>query len=293
MNQNMTLKEIPPIIGILISIAGGLAWLIYWTGRVYKEAYFGQFNIPYEMLGFDARYYVYGSWSTLMVSISGLFLTVNTAFGWLGWKQWSISASFWLFTISSVLLLSAAVLVLYSGGYLGLTPTSFQTDGSIAKMVLGSTDVILILMLIPSIVISALSFHIQCKVFAIIGTKICDIYKSSANEAIGITTLWIFIGLLSAWIMLGISAQVMGRYHGQKAIAEGKMGVRAAKAFDKWWLFVVRTEDGRNFLYDSKEKKACYVKDDQIAELRDFSFLALKAKEDRTKLGHEEKGAVK
>jgi hypothetical protein len=74
--------------------------------------------------------------------------------------------------------------------------------------------------------------------------------------------------IFGSWIYLGAIGYFVGRYHGQTAIAEGKMGLRWVKLEnepnDKEWMLVVRTADERNFLFNRDKNITRYVSDEQI-----------------------------
>ena len=75
--ENHPVGALSRSIGVGLSVLGGSAWLVYWAGRTYKEAYFNQFNIPYEALAFDASYYLDGSWSSIAVTASISLIIAN------------------------------------------------------------------------------------------------------------------------------------------------------------------------------------------------------------------------
>jgi hypothetical protein len=59
---------------------------------------------------------------------------------------------------------------------------------------------------------------------------------------------------------------VIGVYHGQTAIWQGKMGTRWVKYDDAWWVFAVRADAQRNFIFDRVRRQTKAVTDVQIEE---------------------------
>ena len=99
-------------IALLISIFTFLAWLLYWTGRFYKEWYFGAFGINYELFNssFDYSYYVFGSWATVFIAISigSMLCNIFLAFYIGNNLNWKI--------ISIIIMLYAILLIFFFSG---------------------------------------------------------------------------------------------------------------------------------------------------------------------------------
>jgi hypothetical protein len=76
---------------------------------------------------------------------------------------------------------------------------------------------------------------------------------------------WLAIFLLS-WAYLTGMGYMLGRSHGKTAIWEGKMGTRWVKHNGSWWVFVVRANGERNFIFDRVKHQTKAIKDGEIEE---------------------------
>jgi hypothetical protein len=76
---------------------------------------------------------------------------------------------------------------------------------------------------------------------------------------------WITGSILS-WAYLAAVGYAVGNYHGQAAIWDGKMGTRWVKYDNSWWIFVVRPNVDRDFIYDRAGGRVMVVKYVDIAE---------------------------
>jgi hypothetical protein len=212
---------------VALATVGAVFGGAYMTGGWYKGAYFGAFNLPNELHGFSPLYYLHASWATIAVAIAGLLLagsillTLSVTRHWLGY----------LYTTSMLI----AMIVI-----IGFWPFRFNPTVSPIEQFLGSRDYCIIALAIFAF--APLLFpEWRAKTSSLVRAATIDYWKHPY-----------IIFLLCCIVALGYLAglaQVMGRYHGQAAIWEGKMNVRWAKAAGEWWIFVATTDDGRYILY--------------------------------------------
>lgn len=222
--------------------------LIFWTGRWYKEWYFNQFQVPYEILGFDYYYYVHGSWATIAVALSYFVFIVNFLL------TRKTSGRLWQ-TLSLILCLAPPILLLTC---LGLGHWFWHFDPlSIPYSFLGSPDV---LMISGGIIVTIILAYKRLIEKSITFQLFIDPFR---KNIIG-TLIIFFLGAGAYFMVVGY---LMGIYHGKAAIWEGKMGVKWAKAKGAWWILTVRTSDGRNFLFDRYNNKTIIVEDKVIEEI--------------------------
>jgi hypothetical protein len=237
------MEKIPVIIAIL-----GL--LFYWTGRWYKEWYFSRFSINFELLGFDTLYFLFGSWATVLVAILCLMIIFAVGLNFL------IKFS-WYWVIFSIVLLGGSMLILF------FWPFHFTPNGSFFQKLLGSKDLCLIAVgLVASIGIAILLYHRSQEISFFI-QNFTMFFKKYSLATVAIL-------FVCAFLYLGFVGYIMGNYHGQSAIWEGKMGLRWAQSKGSWWILVVRTQDGRNFLFDREQSTSKVVSDNEIEQVDDF-----------------------
>ena len=270
--ENHPVGALSRSMGAGLSVLGGSAWLVYWAGRRHKEAYFNQFNIPYEALAFDASYYLYGSWSSIAVTASILLIIANLVTEATSLLKRRPGTN-WLW-----IRLACAILLGFAAAAPFMTHLRFQPDvelslQNILSKVLASRDVVIMALLMPSVVLSVTALNARRKALIDLSNRVYAFYARSGDAARVLAVSLSVLMLLASWVAIGVAANVLGRYHGTMAIREGKMGVKEGRSFGKWWLVVVRTGDGRNFLYDRKCRTVRYVKDDQIQKLRNFQQL--------------------
>lgn len=82
----------------------------------------------------------------------------------------------------------------------------------------------------------------------------------------------ILISLIIIWVYLALVGYFLGKYHGQSAIWEGRMGIKWAKIEGQWWLLVLRTIDERNLVYDRIHMVSKFVPDDKITQIKNFTY---------------------
>jgi len=251
------LKNQLETLAVIVTSSG---WLLYWTGRFYRESYFSVFQISYEMLGFDSWYYIYSSWVTIVVAISCTFLILNfsisifAVFSSIKKKLILIMAM-----LGSFLLIMSAVTIIF-------TPITFSPFGSFVSKFICSKDIVIMCFILPSFSILAIQFYV-------LQEELFSFFHKTLNQFRPIVVLKIFYfsGIVSIiFLYLFSVAYLVGTFHASKAINEGKMGIKVALVNNKKWLYVVRTIDGRNFIYDRKLNIVKYVKDDEITELSPF-----------------------
>lgn len=227
-----------------VALTSALGWLVYWTGRWYKEWYFAQFHIPYEVLGFDTYYYFHGSWATMAVAILSLTILFTLAL------SLSLHVS-WPWMIFSLFIALAGVARLF-------TEIPFHPDHPFFRRIVGSKDLsIMALGFIALVVTIVASWR-----YVEAGHALTRIY-GFAREA-GLLS-WLAI-IIIFWAHLALCGYLMGVYHGQTAIWEGKMGTKWVKSAGEWWILAVRADAGRTFLFDRVKQRNKTVADNGIDE---------------------------
>ncbi len=231
------------------------SWLFYWTGRFYKESYFSRFQIPYEMLGFNTWYYIYSSWVTVIVALGVFFFILDL-----------IAIIIAVFTQSRIklqiilsIILFIAIIVIF------IFPVKFSPQ-SFHKTVLASKDVVIMISILPSLIILGLILKIITERIQTIIKQVIAWFPSTRDLKI-----LFLVGLFAiAFMFLALVANCVGTYHAISAIRDGKMSIKGLTIDNKQWLYVVRTEDGRNFIYNKEERVAKILKDEEITELMEF-----------------------
>jgi hypothetical protein len=227
----------------LVGLLGSFTWLFYWTGRWYKEWYFLQFGIPYEVLGFDRDYYLFGSWATVGTAASVLLLLAAPVL--VGWHR-----SWWPISWLSVPLLGAVIA-------LQVWHPEFHPEAPWWRRLLGSGELVTMaggLALLALLAVGLLS------------TQFRALLRNTLGKALaGPWYAWLIVLLLS-WGYLAGMGYVVGVYHGQTAIWQGRMGTRWVKYDDAWWVFAVRADAQRNFIFDRVRRQTKAVTDVQIEE---------------------------
>lgn len=233
-------------ITFFLGAVGSSAWLIYFTGRWYKEWYFSSFGINYEILNFDQLYYMFGSWATVLVTMLFLLTSFNVIMNISLSRNW-VGAG--LATI--LLTLSVAVMLIW--------PFRFDPNFSLPKKVLGSRDLCVmgigVLAAVQLIVLTVIREAELGRTWAAFASF------SSRRPILVFASLY-----MCASLSLLAAGYTMGNYHGHSAIWEGKMGLRWVRAKGDWRILVVRTTDGRNFLYDRANATSSVVADGDITE---------------------------
>jgi hypothetical protein len=255
-------------IGTIVSLVGLYTGLIYWTGRWYKEWYFAQFGIPYEILTFDLHYYLFGSWATILVALSFIIIAITIPLIISPERVINVLTKlnevkpFW--QVVAVLVIMVLLLSCLGIWFL-YVPIRFNPSSTFLGKLLRSKDILV------------MAFGGVCSIIATIrlvylNQKLLSIYKAFAIELRKHTLLIISASFIGVWVYLVCVGYLMGVYHGKAALYEGKMGSRWVRikdggAADQWWILVTRTNDGRIFLFDKKTNKVRLVKDDAIQEI--------------------------
>lgn len=227
-----------------VALAGALGWLIYWTGRWYKEWYFAQFQIPYEVLDFDTYYYFQGSWATVAVSILSLVILFNLAAAMVVRNSWP-----WM--VLSLLIALAAIVRLF-------IDVPFHPDQNFLHRIVGSKD-----LSIMTLGVTALGLIIIASWRLPEAARALERIQVFIRNA-GLLS-WVGI-IIVLWLHLALCGYLMGVYHGQAAIWEGKMGTKWVKSGGEWWILAVRADANRTFLFDRIQHRIKIVADDGIDE---------------------------
>ena len=225
---------------IIITSSGGV--LLYFTGRIYKDHYFGKFGFNSELLNMGFTYYVFASYVTLAVALAGVALLISLVLSVLAF---SISRQ----PIYLVLLVS---LTLIHGVLMPNNLITFSRK-PIWKRLFGSKDLTFILINI--------SFSIL----------ICFI----SNSLLEIRLMWQFsfqiiqenpftiviVGYLLAWPYLGFTAFWVGSYHADAEIRYGKMIAPKVNFQEQEWIYIVRDSSDKSFIYNTESGKFKIVLD--------------------------------
>lgn len=239
MNEDVVNK-----LGKGVALIGAFGWLFYWTGRWYKEWYFAQFQIPYEVLGFDYLYYIFGSWATIAVCLFSLTVIFN-----LGLSLRVRVSRVWVALSALVFLLSVASLVLH---------VPFHPCQSFFRQIVGSKDL--------SVMASGLVALGLTAAASLRYGEVRQTMNDLGRFLKEVRPLFWVATLIVLWASLALSGYLMGVYHGQAAIWEGKMGLRWVRSGGEWWILVVRTDEKRNFLFDRIKQITKTVADGDIEE---------------------------
>lgn len=231
----------------LLALLSSFTWLVYWTGRWYKEWYFKNFLINYASLDFDYFFYMHASWATIAVAISCLIIIAHFLMALVIKNNW-----YWKLYPAILCLLSLCIVTFW--------PFHFNSNGSFPEKLLGSNDLCLIVTGIAAAV--GIGFFIFSHINAI-----RPVYRSITAFVKNHIILSLLTVFAVSWVYLAIAGYFMGNYHGQSAIWEGKIGVNWVKAKEKWWIFVVRSNDGRNFLFDRENTLTIIVSDNEISQI--------------------------
>lgn len=249
-----------------------LIWVVlsslYWSfafdrlalevGGWYKAWYFREFSLPNELHGFSDGYYKHASWSTNLSALSGTLIAA------------SICLCLYIrgVRLRHVLVWFALIIILFPWGILSFWPFHFDPYGPAWQQFIGSRDYSLWAMAV--IVVIGASFYIvrewRHKTYPLFK----DLYSLLHKQAPQVFTLAIIGSLLFPFIAglyLYFMGYLMGKYHGYSAIWEGKMNVRWARVDERWWIFVARTDDELNILYDREGGKGRFFADSEIDEL--------------------------
>jgi hypothetical protein len=229
----------------LTALFGATTFLVYWTGRWYKQWYFNQFSIHYDELNLSTLYFLFGSWATILVAGSCLI------------PLFFVALSIYLMSPLDILL--AIILVVVAGFILSkYWPVLFEPD-QFWRSLFGSMDLCLALVgVVASILTTILFFERYTDLLPIL-SEINDFVQNYP-----FLTLVVFV--LVTWPYLGFVGYWMGNYHGYSAIWEGKMGHRWARVQNEKqrWILVIRNGENRNFVYHRSTRRRRIVPDEEI-----------------------------
>ena len=230
-----------------LSMIAYFSWLIYWTGRFYKERYFNRFLINYELVKFDKLYYLFASWTTFLVATSCLLIFLNTIF------VFYLNIS-WLWRFISLIPLLFFVIIIF------FWPFNFNPYSTFSQKFLGSKDLCLTIIGIATATLISILFYTQPGQASSFYGIVVNLIENNRIQVLIMSSLF-------AFVYLTIIAYFMGQYHSKMGIWDGKMELRWAKFEDKWWILVLRNE-GKYFLFD-REKNVCKIVD-KIDEINGF-----------------------
>lgn len=241
----LKLSEIISIIGVSITVLG---ILLYWTGRWYKERYFNEFHIPYELLDFDYTYYVFGGWNTFLVSLSFLPVVLGFAIA----PQLDL---YWMWLIGFAVILCCYVLswvnLLRGKRWKG-------ANHRILVKFLTSYDLDLIGLAILSALVCLIMFSVeQHNVLLALQGMTGFLLTQRFLVIPAIITL-----IPATFFYLMLIGQLVGKYHGITGRRDGKMGIKHTRFQEHDVLVVARTKDGRLFLFPSgetPEEAKCFI----------------------------------
>ena len=225
----------PIKITTILSLIIYFSWLMYWTGRFYKERYFNRFLINYEIVKFDKLYFMFASWATFLVAISCLIIFITTIIVFCLNISW-----LWRFVAFMPPLLFIFIIFYW--------PFKFNPYRSFGKKLLGSKDLCLIVVSMATAIFFSILFYSHPGQVAFLYRTIV---KSIENNLIISLILFVIV----AFAYLTLIAYYMGRYHSKMGIWFGKMELRWARYDNKWWILVLRN-DGKYFLFD-RNKNVC------------------------------------
>ena len=230
-------------LGKIAALFGAFAWLAYWAGRWYKEWFFAQFGIPYEVLGFPPSYYFFGSWATIATAVSALCLLFTFVL--------VTRAHLWLYSCVSGALLGCAILLQFWA-------PDFSPDAPVWKKVLGSRDLAIVGAGVLAAAVLALAWSSSDRAQRIV--------RETSDAVASTGFIGIIASLLLGWAVLAVAGYAVGTYHGNAAICCGKMGTRWVRFEDSWWVFVVRADRDRNFIYDRSGGRTKVASDADLSE---------------------------
>jgi hypothetical protein len=249
----VTLGTVAKAIAAIGVAFASFAWLAYWTGRWYKEWYFSEFQIPYEILDFDGRYYMYGSWATVGVALSALAIMLN-----LGASVWARDSRRWL-AFSALIVALAIAVVLFN-------PFAFNPYDPFFPRFLGSSDLLLMALgVFASLAAAILLYRRRGKLATLLQRGRHFRQKSAGATAVLAAAMFLALAL-SVPAYLAVLGYAMGQYHARSAIWEGKMGLRWVKVKGEWWILVVRASNDRVFIFDRVGKRTRCVHEADIEE---------------------------
>ena len=239
------LVKIVPILGLSVA-------LVYWTGRWYTEWYLNQFATNYTEIRCDRSDYLHASWNTVLTAICGLIILSHIALALYVLPEW-----YWLAFTAIATLTSTAILAFW--------PFLFDPYSSFFKRLLGAREFSLQAVGWISLpVTSVLAYQYRQKLIPVWSTLFVIVQQDS------FAIMVIMLLFLFAWIYLALVGYLLGRYHGQSAIWEGRMGVRWVKVKGTWWILVLRTDDGRNLVYNRKQGISKFISDEEIEQTNGF-----------------------
>ncbi len=216
-----TAARISSLLGIVVSAS----WLAYWTGRRYKEVYFAQFGINYEILGFETPYFLFASWFTILAAISTSMVLVLVITS--------------IFTQDRRAIVFSALVLAFSA-IVALWWPEPDTDGLHAFFC--SKDRLFVLMGIAAAGGLWVIVRYNAGVREVVRTL-----ESALEQDLLISATAIFF---MVWFVMLLSAEWAGAQHAHSAISHGGMDISRALVGTDTLLYVTRTSDGRNFLYD-------------------------------------------
>jgi hypothetical protein len=234
------------VLTLVLGLVGYLGALLYFAGRVYYEWYYQGFGINYKMLDVGSKDCIFSSYTSVLLTVSILPIAYSIGI------YFESRRSFFL--LLAILHFVASFIVVPF-----FWPIKFDSLGNKVMKFIGSKDLI--------VIANGIIAFLVLLVFGLVSSDRWRGFDWPSNlvrvSPIGFTVT-VF---LSMFIVLAVVAFIEGNYQSQAAIWEGKMGVRWSqkKGDQKWYIYVVRTSDGRNFIFSRTEQKPTCVRDDEIA----------------------------
>jgi len=190
------IAKVLPFVGVVTA-------LIYWTGRWYKEQYYNQFSTNYNSLKFDRVHYFFASWNTILTGICFLMILFNIALALYILPEW-----YWILFTFLAALTSLCILLYW--------PLKFDPNSSFVKKLLAAREFSLQFVGWGSLVGTLL---LICQRWQQLAPTWSNLYTFLQDNL----PLVLIVLLIFSWAYLGLVGFLLGQYHGQAAIKEGRM----------------------------------------------------------------------
>lgn len=225
--------------------------LLYFTGRIYYEWYYHGFGINYKTLEFNHFDCLFSSYTSIFLSLS--FMPLIYSIG-----LYSLSKELIFLCLSLFHFLISFIIIPF------FWHIKFKPEGNTLEKTLGSKDVLIVIFGIVVMVLLFI-FYLRSSDKNIFYWPVHLFQKASFFSLIILSFVM--------FILFCATAFFEGNYQSRAAIEEGKMGILLCqiKGNKRWYIHVVRTNDGRNYLFDKTKKTSLVVKDDDIEHFDSYS----------------------